>query len=255
MARQDLWTREQTIIAFHLYCSIPFGQAHSGNPKVKETAALIGRTPGAVARKLGNFGSLDPELRSRGVKGLENRSKLDEEIWNEFHADWNTLAFKSTELIAEYKHETIEEVLAIKEKELPKGIDKLRLVKTRVYQDFFRTSVFAAYENTCCITGMKVKELQIASHIKPWSIDEGNRTNPQNGLCLNALHDKAFDKGLITILPDYTILISKHLDELKDDSVIENYFRTYNKQPIKRPHKFLPEQSFLEYHFDKIFMK
>jgi len=255
MARTDLWTREQTIVAFNLYCTIPFGQAHTRNPKVQEVAKLIGRTPAAVARKLGNFGSLDPELKSRGVKGLENRSKLDEEIWNEFQEDWNGLSLLSTELIAKYKHETIEQVLEIKEKDLPKGVDKLRMVKTRVYQDFFRASVFAAYENTCCITGMKIKELQIASHIKPWSVDEENRTNPQNGLCLNALHDKTFDKGLITILPDYTIRISKHLDDIKDDGVIENYFRAYNKKPIKKPHKFLPDQDFLEYHNENIFRR
>ena len=255
MPRADNWTREQTIIAFNLYCSIPFGQAHSRNPEVKKVAEVVGRSAGAVARKLGNFGSLDPELKKRGVVGLANRSKLDEEIWNEFHADWNKQAYKSVELIAEYKKEPIEEVISINIEDLPKGIDRRSMVKVRVYQDFFRKAVLAAYENTCCITGITMKELHVASHIKPWSIDEVNRTNPQNGICLNALHDRAFDKGLITILPDYTILISKHLDEIKNDEIRNKFFTDYNKKSIIRPHKFLPETEFLDFHYEHIFRK
>lgn len=254
MPRKDVWTREQTIIAFKLYCSIPFGQSHSRNKEVQKTAKIVGRTPSAVARKLGNFGSLDPELKKRGVKGLGNRSKLDEEIWNEFHTDWNKLAFESISLIAKIKDKPIEKVIDIDLDNLPTGKDKLRVVKTRVYQDFFRSAVFAEYENTCCITGINISELLIASHIKPWSKDEKNRTNPQNGLCLNALHDKAFDKGLITVLPNYAIKVCKHLDGL-DDNTIKEYFIKYNNQKITPPHKFTPHKDFLEYHNETIFRK
>lgn len=243
MPRKDLWTREQTIIAFKLYCEIPFGQAHSRNKRVQEVAKLIGRTPGAVARKLGNFGSLDPELKARGIVGLANRSHLDEEIWNEFHKDWNKLVFDSSKLELKKAKELT--------KELPKGKDKLRLVKTRVYQDFFRSSVLAAFESTCCITGITIPSLLIASHIKPWKDDEDSRTNPQNGLCLNALHDKAFDKGLITVTPDYKIRISKQLQT--DNKALATYFKKYDNKKIIKPHKFLPDKTFLEYHNDAIF--
>jgi len=255
MAKNENWTREQTIIAFNLYCSIPFGQAHSRNKEVQKVAKIIGRSAGAVARKLGNFGSLDPELKKRGVGGLANRSKLDEIIWDEFHHDWNKLAFESTSLIAEFKHESIEDVLSIDMADLPKGVDKIRSVKTRVYQDFFRTAVFAAYENTCCITGIRIPLLQIASHIVPWSKDEKNRTNPQNGLCINALHDKAFDKGIISIRPDYTIAISKNLDDFEEHKWIKDNFYRYEKKKMHRPHKFLPDKLFLEYHYENIFRK
>jgi len=254
-AKEDFWTREQTIIAFKLYCEIPFGQAHSRNSKVQEVAKIIGRSSGAVARKLGNFGSLDPELKKRGVKGLGNRSKLDEIIWNEFHEDWNKLAFESVKLIADFKNENIEKEVDIDLQKLPKGTYKLREIKTRVSQDFFRSAVLAAHENTCCITGIKIRELLIASHIVPWRIDEENRTNPTNGLCLNALHDKAFDAGLITVLPDLKILVSKQINEkIKDDSVT-NFFTNYNGKKIIIPHKFVPQKEFLEYHYQNIFKK
>lgn len=254
MARLDVWTREQTIIAFNLYCEIPFGQAHSRNAKVQKVAKLIGRTPGAVARKLGNFGSLDPELQARGVKGLGNRSKLDEEIWNEFHDNWNKQAYESTKLIAMYEKKPIEKIIEIDIDNLPKGENVIRSVKTRVYQSFFRKAVLAEYDQTCCITGIKVPDLLMASHIVPWKDDEDNRTNPKNGLCLNSLHDRAFDKGYITVLPNYTILVSKHITGLKDD-VIDDYFKKYDKQVINKPHKFLPEKEFLEYHYEHVYKK
>lgn len=249
MPRKDLWTREQTIIAFKLYCSIPFGQAHSRNKKVIETANVIGRSPGAVARKLGNFGSLDPELRARGIVGLSNRSKLDEEIWNEFHENWSKLVLISTELIAKKEKKKLEDIVDSDYR--PDGKDVIRNVKQRLNQGFFRTSVLAAYENTCCITGLKVPELHVASHIVPWSIDKMNRTNPHNGLCLNALHDKAFDKGLITISKDYKVIVSSKLS--KEDSVIKNLLTKYHNKSIIKPHKFLPYVEFLEYHNDNIF--
>lgn len=252
--RADLWTREQTIIAFNLYCEIPFGQAHSRNAKVQRVAKLIGRTPGAVARKLGNFGSLDPELKARGIKGLGNRSKLDEEIWNEFHDNWNKQAYESTLLIAKYENKPLEKLIEVDIENLPKGEDKIRSVKTRVYQSFFRKAVLAEYDEQCCITGLKIPQLLVASHIKPWKDDEHNRTNPKNGLCLNALHDKAFDTGFITVMPNYTIAISKQLSGLSDE-VIDHHFMRYNKQPIHKPHKFLPEKDFLEYHYESVFRK
>lgn len=249
MPRKDLWTREQTIIAFKLYCSIPFGQAHSRNKKVKEVASTIGRTPGAVARKLGNFGSLDPELRARGIVGLSNRSKLDEEIWNEFHENWSKLVLISTELVASKEKKKLEDI--VDNDYQPEGKDVIRSVKQRLNQGFFRTSVLAAYENTCCITGLKIPELHTASHIVPWSVDKKNRTNPHNGLCLNALHDRAFDKGLITISKDYKVIVSSKLN--KEDKTIKSMIVKYHNNNIIKPHKFLPDVEFLEYHNDNIF--
>lgn len=67
------------------------------------------------------------------------------------------------------------------------------------------------------MTGISISELLIASHIKPWKVsnNEDEKTNPRNGLCLNALHDKAFDRGLITIDKNYKIIVSSKLKEKK----------------------------------------
>ena len=47
----------------------------------------------------------------------------------------------------------------------------------------------------------------VAGHIVPWAADAQNRLNPRNGIAINALHDKAFENGLLTITPDYTIRV------------------------------------------------
>ncbi|MDI6448977.1 hypothetical protein QJ522_07955, partial [Sedimentisphaerales bacterium M17dextr] len=77
MAEQDqpqkhgeLWNREELILAFDLYCRIPFRRTKANNPEVIALADLLKRSPASVARKLGNFGSFDPELKTRAVRGL-----------------------------------------------------------------------------------------------------------------------------------------------------------------------------------------
>ena len=82
-------------MAFELYCRIPFQKTKANNPAVSGLAGLMGRTPASVARKLGNFGAFDPALQKVDIKGLTHTSKLDREIWDEFHADWNGLVWES----------------------------------------------------------------------------------------------------------------------------------------------------------------
>jgi hypothetical protein len=47
MPRRD-WTREELIVAFNLYCKIPFGKIHRANPQLIELAQAIGRSPSAM---------------------------------------------------------------------------------------------------------------------------------------------------------------------------------------------------------------
>lgn len=246
-----LWTREEEIIVFNLYCKIPFRKSSKTNPEVIKIANIIGRTPSAVNMKVGNFGRLDPKLREKNIVGLSNGSKLDEEIWNEFHNNWGNLAFESEKLIARYSQgDVIEE----EESGIPLGADKKVITKQRINQSFFRKSVLASYNNSCCITGLSNPEMLIASHIKPWkSSNENEKTNPANGLCLNGLHDRAFDKGFITIDKHYKIHISKEISDVVGGDAVDKYFMCYDKREIILPDKFLPDKEFLCYHNDMIF--
>lgn len=77
--RRD-WTREEHILAFNLYCKIPFGTIHIRNPKIIELAALLNRSAGAVSYKLANFSRLDPEMKARGIAGMPHGAKGEIEI-------------------------------------------------------------------------------------------------------------------------------------------------------------------------------
>jgi len=248
-AGQKLWTREELIVAINLYCKLPFGRLHNSNPEIIKLANLIGRTANSVAYKLVNFAGLDPSLKARGIKGAANASKLDAEIWNEFFDNWDVLPYESEKLLANLQHKTIEQLNPIPESELYReGKTREQLVKVRVNQSFFRSSILASYNNTCCITGITQPELLVAGHIKPWSVDEKNRLNPQNGIAINALHDKAFESGLITITPDYKIKISPSLLKQKESRTLEDYFLKLDNKDIILPSKFLPDVALLKYH-------
>ena len=86
------WTREQTLVAFRLYCQTAYGKLNQSNPDIPPLAAAVGRTPSAVIMKACNFAGLDPLHQARGVTGLSNRSKLESEIWAEFEADSEAVA-------------------------------------------------------------------------------------------------------------------------------------------------------------------
>jgi len=241
--KRRLWTRNELLLAINLYCKTPFGRLHKGNPDIIRLAELLGRTPSALAWKLVNFASLDPSLQARGIKGAQNSSKLDKEIWEEFYNNWENLAFESEMLL----FQKIQQKIPIEEQEIKEGKEKERIVKTRVNQSFFRSTLLASYNNKCCITGITKTEFLIASHIVPWSIDSNNRLNPRNGILINALHDKAFEYGYITISTDYKVLVCSEL--LKSiETVSVDYFKNIHNQNLILPSRFLPDIEFIKYH-------
>lgn len=252
------WTKDELILTFALYLRLPFGKMHHNNIDVINLSKLINRTPGAIAMRLGNFASLDPYHQQRGIKGLTGGTSVCQPIWDEFFENKETLFFESERILAELEHKTIESKFEslLENTKLLKGEAKVREVKTRVNQYVFRQIVLLNYSNKCAITGIQLPELLIASHIIPWSIDDKNRLNPMNGLCLNALHDKAFDSGLIAIRPeDYTIVLSDRLKQKKMiNSAFESNFIAYENKSILLPDKFLPQPEFLDWHLKNIFV-
>ncbi len=248
------WTREETLIVFNLYCRIPFKDSNKAHPDVRYIARLIGRTPDSVNMKVGNFGSLDPELKRRGIRGLTNRSRLDESVWNEFHDNWQELIDESERLIAER-----ERALGIptrsSENVQREGRDKIAERKVRENQPFFRKAILSAYESRCCVTGIDIETLLVASHIKPWAeSDSTEKLNPQNGLCLNALHDRAFDRGLIAVTNDYKVVVSKQVTHSASDAV-RKMLLSCDGQKITLPSRFLPRADLLTWHRDNVFVR
>jgi len=257
MATRLGWQRVQLLVAFHLYCRIPFGKMHRSNPDIIRYAALIGRTPSALAMKLTNIASLDPAITSSGRKGLEGASSADRAMWEEMQADWDKFAAATHQTISQIEGQPLlepnnEEIL-VDDALSYEGAEKLALTKARVGQSFFRNAVLSAYDYRCCISGLAVPQLLVASHIVPWRSDPKNRLNPRNGLCLSMLHDKAFDLGLISVANDFTVQVSPKLKRL-DDAFLSSSILKYEGQRLRIPEKFLPHPEFLTFHRDTVFV-
>jgi hypothetical protein len=223
-----LWTKEQVKLAFHLYCQLPYGRIYGRNPEIITLAKIIGRTSDAVAMKMLNIASIDPAVTSAGKAGLGNASALDRVVWDEFHADWERLALECHQLMRQYSTQVEEPEESLPEDDafLPKdftGETRQVLTAQRIKQHFFRRAVLSTYRGRCCMSGLAEQRLLIASHIVPWSRDKANRLNPSNGLCLSAIHDRAFDKGLISLTDDLRVVLSSEL-AARDEPFIKATF-------------------------------
>ncbi|MEI9809223.1 MAG: HNH endonuclease [Bacteroidota bacterium] len=254
---QKLWTRDELILALNLYLKLPFGKLDSRTPEIIHLANLLGRTSGSVSMRLNNFASVDPYHQQRGIGGLPGGRKQVEPIWNEFINNKDELLFESERILAEKENISIENkfVEILKGTEHLKGKYKLREVKTRVNQNVFRKIVMANYDGKCAITGIDIPDLLVASHIIPWSKNEQERLNPENGICLSPLYDRAYDKGYIGISEKFEILICSDLKRKHKQICYLNNFTALANKKIIMPKKYFPKKEFLQFHLDIIFRK
>jgi putative restriction endonuclease len=99
-----------------------------------------------------------------------------------------------------------------------------------------------------------VRELLIASHIVPWKHSAEHRLDPQNGIALNALHDKAFDRGLITFDTHLRLVLAPSLREHFANATVAQSFKAYEGQPLTFPADAAgPKAEYLEFHRNEVF--
>ncbi len=255
------WNRAQVLAALHLYVQLPFGQLHHRNPRIQQLARWLGRTDSAVAMKLCNLASLDPQIVASGRRGLEGASRLDQQVWAELQANWDAVAtaaaaayeaFAAQAGLTPLQADGLDEAdLLMPDSELApaQGKERLAVVQQRLNQARFRRAVLASYGGRCCITGLSEPRLLVASHIVPWAVDTENRLNPRNGLSLSALHDRAFDQGLITVTPgEHRIKLHPDLPERADDPYLRDALLVWAGQPLREPERFAPHDAFLDWH-------
>jgi putative restriction endonuclease len=249
------WTRNELILAFSFYCRTPFGKLHRLNPDIIKLSKMIDRTSNAVALKLVNFSSLDPELKKRGIKGMGNHSKMDKAIFDEFQDNWEQLLLESELLYENFDELNLNKTIDKEINFIDKiGGEKIVQIKRRINQNFFRKMVLSNYNNSCAICSLNHSSLLVASHIIPWSKNIEARLNPHNGLCLCSIHDKAFDQGLISLDDQFKVILSPQIHNIKNKA-INNYFIVFNNREINNPKKFFPSSDFLSYHRNNIFIQ
>jgi hypothetical protein len=255
MARRD-WTRPELLQVLEFYFRTPFGRLHRTNSEILQLARRIGRTPSAVALKAVNFASCDEQLRARGIRGMSNSSAADRTFICAVFSSARAL-FDGASKIAPSDFPSISSKEPEIADDFPKGIDVKVTASSRRGHSFFRRSVYTNFEGRCAMTGLRVPSLLTASHIVPWNCGESLRCDPRNGLLLSALHDRAFDRGLLTIDPDLRILASRALSQFEKDEFCLVSLLSLDGVPLRLPRhpKFLPSQEALAYHRSEIFIK
>ncbi len=255
MPRQN-WSRPELLAAFNLYCRTPFGRLHRNNPDIIQLSARIGRTPSALSMKLVNFAAFDPVQQARGVRGLGNTSYADRAIWNEFNSDPETIAVQSQIAIDQFFERPKERDDAIEEESvlLPMGpTETVRSMRVRLVQGFFRDTVLTSYEFRCAICRLNIIEMLNASHIIPWRQNVDRRADPRNGLALCVLHDRAFDRGLLTLDSNFQIVLSQRLRKVTGSDLQTAVFTNIEGQEITMPQRFSPDPIALSFHREHIF--
>ncbi|MBI3580880.1 MAG: HNH endonuclease [Nitrospinae bacterium] len=240
------WTREETILAIELYSRTPFEKIHrSKNANILNLAQKIGRTPASVALKMWNFASIDPSIKHAG---MGHHSKLDAEVWDEFFSNTGSFIEKAVKLANKFGLPVVDEKGGFDEA-FGEGKEYVTTIKARVDQQRFRQMILASYNYRCAITGIHAPELLVASHIVPWKSNKRSRMDPRNGICLNALHDRAFDRGLITFNDDYKMVLS---NKIRTEN--PHYFRSFEGKQILMPSRFRPLTDYIQFHRKNIFV-
>lgn len=128
--------------------------------------------------------------------------------------------------------------------------ERTAIVKSRIGQGLFRKRLLDKYQSTCIITGVSVKKLLVASHIKPWAVSNNEeRLSEENGVLMSPTYDKLFDYGLITFSNQGKIIASSQLSD-RDKNTL--HLLTDIKYDLKMSTKMMEH---LDYHRDIVFVK
>lgn len=242
MAERRNWSEIEVTEALSLYLRLPFGKFHSGTPQIIQLAGRIGRTPSSVAMKLSNLAALDKSLPQ---KGLAKASAMDRQVWTQFLED---PSFVLEVYEAEFQQTPPTSAAGFSENRQAEwnarqSAPDIRPTAHRRGQSFFREMILSSYQTRCAVTGISDPRLLTASHIVGWQENEKHRLDPENGICLNALHDRAFDRHMISFDENYRMIIADDLSPATQHALCSGA-----RDSLILPERFLPRQAFLAHH-------
>jgi putative restriction endonuclease len=158
-----------------------------------------------------------------------------------------------TRTLGELMSEETSDALSLAEETIPFERPIIEQIVSRPFREAaFVVSVKEAYGNTCAVTGLQIingggrAEVQ-AAHIRP--VAHQGPDSIRNGIALSGTAHWMFDRGLISVDDDYTILVAQNrlpqpvMRLLRDDRRA-----SVPDRPDQRPH-----WHFLRYHRQHIF--
>jgi putative restriction endonuclease len=110
----------------------------------------------------------------------------------------------------------------------------------------FRQHIRKAYDRTCAFTGLRLingkgrPEVE-AAHIMP--VEVNGPDSIRNGIALSATVHWMFDRGLLSLADDFSILKSRHLNHDISHLLLPNMMALVPSEPSLQPHPY-----FLNWH-------
>ncbi len=160
--------------------------------------------------------------------------------------------------INDIKNQIVEDPFEIYKKRILKIKDEL---DSEQYEEeiYIRSSIFKReipkiYNNTCCISGMRVDAVDNISmidacHIIPFS--ESYNDTITNGIALCPNLHRAFDRGLISISDNYTVILNNNFNEPNRSSYNLKQFEGLKIILPENP-SFYPSKYSIEHHRKRI---
>lgn len=125
------------------------------------------------------------------------------------------------------------------------------LVAPRWGQSAFRAIVTAAYGMQCAITGETTLPTLEAAHIRPYRLNGPHSL--RNALLLRADFHKLFDCGLVTVTPEYKVVVSSSIKEQWFNGKAYNRLNGELLKRIPERESDRPDPELLRWHNDNIY--
>lgn len=202
------WDRDEFLITLDLYLNGDGYSLDTGDPQIREVAAVIDRSPSSVVLRLSNYRYLDP---SADQKGQSNHGAPCREIWEEYYGNTDELARDAASAWTRIE-QGISETQGGSNNNPVKTGESEGKGKTRVGQSDFRSVVRERYGDECVLCSVDEPGLLQAGHILNWSEFEEERGDPSNGILLCYTHHRAFDVGMFTLSSSYDLVVNPEFE-------------------------------------------
>jgi putative restriction endonuclease len=244
------WSYLETALCLKVYLESGRKVPTKTFPGIIELVNLTSRTADSIILKMANFRSLDDSVDS---KGMAHVSELDRIIWSTLEKSPRKLKEIWDESVSNPSTKT-----KISNRDISIVFDPVKTgvarnsVDTRIGQEAIRSLTLRNYGYACSFCGLDYPDLLMASHIIPWGERSDTRGVLSNVICLCAIHDRAFDRGLLTIDDNYKILVSTKINKYAETKAI---FTEISGKKISLPKdkRMVPDLQFLKYHRSEIF--
>jgi putative restriction endonuclease len=126
------------------------------------------------------------------------------------------------------------------------------LRKVRLGQGGFQVEVVEAYQRRCALTGEKTLPVLEAAHIVPYS--EGGEHDVRNGLLLRSDMHTLFDRGYLTVTPEYRVEVSSQIAEQYTNGKLYYSYHGQELRSLPDEARQRPSREVLSWHNEKVFV-